>query len=101
MYGYTITGYLPTAFWNPYGKPPPVAADLGGLSAAKFPFGAEELAEPARPSAPPRRLHATTLVPPVEKTEPPGVLVPEPPGVNPAPPPAKGSGYPIVPGPTP
>jgi hypothetical protein len=102
MYGYTVTGYLPTAFWNPYGKPPPVAADLGGLSAAKFPYGAKELAEPAQPSTTTRRLRAAAPAQPAESTEAPGMLVPEPPGVNPtAPPAAKGGAYPIVPGPSP
>lgn len=33
MYGFQIVGYLPSPLWNPYGKPPRVAADLGALSA--------------------------------------------------------------------
>jgi hypothetical protein len=33
MYKFDIVGYLPSPLWNPYGKPPRVAADLGNLSA--------------------------------------------------------------------
>jgi cellulose biosynthesis protein BcsN len=99
MYGYTITGYLPNTFWNPYGKAPPVAADLGGLSAEKFPLGAQALAEPAPSAAPRRRVRAHAAAIPAEKAPAPQILVPEPPAAIPAPPAAKS--YPIVPGPTP
>jgi hypothetical protein len=101
MYGYTINVYLPTAFWSPYGKAPPVPADLGALSAAKFPYGAQELAEPPAPQAPRRRVQAEA--PNAAGASAPGTeaLIPEPTGANPGPPAGKGAGYPVVPGPTP
>jgi Cellulose biosynthesis protein BcsN len=89
MYGYTITGYLATAAWDPYGSPAPVAADLGALSAPKYPFG--RLGETAQPPVPRRQAR----VPSVEPAETmPEVIVPEPSG-------SKGEAYPVVPGPTP
>lgn len=33
MYRFDIVGYLPSRFWNPYGKPPAVSGDLGAMSA--------------------------------------------------------------------
>ena len=33
MYDFDIVGYLPSPLWNPYGRPPRVASNLGGLSA--------------------------------------------------------------------
>ena len=33
MYDFDVVGYLPSPLWNPYGKPPRVAANLGALSA--------------------------------------------------------------------
>lgn len=33
MYDFTIVGYLPSPAWDPYGRPPKVSEDLGGLSA--------------------------------------------------------------------
>jgi hypothetical protein len=32
MYNFDIVGYLPSPLWNPYGRPPRVAENLGGLS---------------------------------------------------------------------
>lgn len=89
MYDYTITGYLPTAFWNPYGSAAPVAADLGALSAPKFPYG-----QPGEPTQPQRPRHQARAQP-IEPTDTtPAVIVPEPSG-------SKGGVYPVVPGPTP
>ena len=53
MYRFDIVGYLPSRFWNPYGKPPAVAASLGAMSAPVEP----ELPVTAAPvrSAPPAR----------------------------------------------
>jgi hypothetical protein len=89
MYGFTITGYLPTSSWNPYGAPSPVPADLGALSAPKYPFG--QFDQPAELREPPaqvrRRITAAGPPEPV-----PTAIVPEPPGGG-------GSGYAIVPGP--
>jgi hypothetical protein len=99
MYGYTVTGFLPTPFWNPYGKPAPVPADLGGLSAEKFPYGG--LTEPASPSAPRHRTRAAAPAVAPGKAPGPGVVVPEPPAANPAPPGPQSGAYPIVPGPAP
>ena len=33
MYNFDVVGYLPSPLWNPYGKPPRVASNLGALSA--------------------------------------------------------------------
>lgn len=51
MYNFDIVGYLPSPFWNPYGKPPRVASNLGGLSAPvqpQLPVTAVEAARPER-----------------------------------------------------
>ncbi len=99
MYGYTVTGFLPSAFWNPYGKPAPVPDDLGGLSAEKFPYGAVKEAAPPSPPMPRVGAQAAAVAP--KKMAAPEVVVPEPPAAASPPPAPKSGDYPIVPGPTP
>jgi hypothetical protein len=52
MYNFDIVGYLPSPLWNPYGKPPRVASNLGGLSAPVEP----QLPVTTVAAAPPRRV---------------------------------------------
>ena len=52
MYNFDIVGYLPSPLWNPYGKPPRVASNLGGLSAPVQP----QLPVTTVAAAPPRRV---------------------------------------------
>ncbi len=53
MYNFDVVGYLPSPLWNPYGKPPRVASNLGALSAPVQPelpvtTGSVEAAPPRR-----------------------------------------------------
>jgi hypothetical protein len=78
MYRFDIVGYLPSRFWNPYGKPPAVSGDLGTMSAPIEP----ELPVTAAPprAAPPRRV-VIRQPPPVQPVRPiEGPIVPLPGG---------------------
>ncbi len=76
MYRFDIVGYLPSRFWNPYGKPPAVSADLGAMSAPIEPELPVTARAPVR-AAPPRRV-VVREPPPVRPIE--GPIVPPPGG---------------------
>ncbi|WP_264478231.1 cellulose biosynthesis protein BcsN [Microvirga rosea] len=69
MYAFTISAYFTSGEWNPYGDPPPVSPQLGGLDAPLFPVGmgtgapsaapAQRPAPVARPA--PRRAPVSTI----------------------------------------
>ena len=86
MYDFTIVGYLQSPTWDPYGRPPKVSEDLGGLSAPVRPV------LETRPVSPPPA--KTASVP--HKTQPTirGPIVPAPTGVS-------GGSYGTVPVPNP
>mgnify|MGYP001342047191 CR=1 FL=1 len=65
MYAFTISAYYSHSGWNPFGDPPPVAPQLGGLDAPAFPLGMGADVPAARPSAartPPSRTPARSTV---------------------------------------
>ena len=74
MYDFTIVGYLPSPLWNPYGKPPEVSKDLGGLSAPLEPTLPQTRSQPIR-TAPPAAPTPPKVTRPVEG---PVVPLPEP-----------------------
>ena len=75
MYNFDIVGYLPSPLWNPYGKPPRVASNLGGLSAPVEPQLPVTLVEAAPP---PRRVVIREPSVPERPIEGPIVPLPEP-----------------------
>jgi len=89
MYNFDVVGYLPSPLWNPYGKPPHVAANLGALSA---PVQPQLPVTTATVEAPPRRV--VIREPRPVRPEPPidGPIVP-------LPEPGNYEDYPIVPTP--
>ena len=79
MYKFDIVGYLPSRFWNPYGKPPPVSSRLGAMSAPVEP----ELPVTSVPRAsPPARRVVVAQPPPQQQVVRPieGPIVPPPGG---------------------
>jgi hypothetical protein len=84
MYGFTITGYLPSRMWNPYGKAPPPDPRIGEMSAPIIP-PIEPTAAPPGP-APVRRVVVETVpAAPLRATRPaasdvPAIPLPEPTG---------------------
>jgi len=52
MYAFSISAYYSHSGWNPFGDPPPVPHQLGGLDAPSFPLGMGSTVErpPVRPS---------------------------------------------------
>lgn len=75
MYGFTITGYLSSPLWTPYGKPREVSKDLGGLSAPVEPELPTRMVEPVRKAPPRAKSPPPEVVRPIEG---PVVPLPEP-----------------------
>ena len=75
MYKFDIVGYLPSRFWNPYGKPPAVSSNLGAMSA---PVEPELPVTTVRRSSPPPRRVVIAQPQPVRPIQ--GPIVPLPGG---------------------
>jgi hypothetical protein len=54
MYDFDVVGYLPSPLWNPYGRPPRVDKDFGGLSQRVEPVLSEKVAVPPARAVPER-----------------------------------------------
>jgi hypothetical protein len=77
MYNFAVVGYLPSPLWNPYGSPPRVSSNLGGLSAPVEPTLPVTIVETPRPPRP--AIQTPRPAPPIERPiEGPIVPLPEP-----------------------
>lgn len=103
MYGFTIAASYLSGSWTPYGSPPPVPEQLGGIDAPIYPFGMNGAASASvvrerriqvetSPAPAPQVIDKDTVLP--STTVRPGIPEPQEPTVSPE------TGYPVVPPPS-
>lgn len=95
MYGFTISAYYMSNFWNPYGDPPSPPAQLGQIDAPIYPLG---MGTAERPAVVRQRVRVERTVP-ISRTVDKDTVIPTRGPAAPEVPEGPPTGYPVVPPP--